>query len=196
MDDIATTDRKIHFTYSQTPDKESLCQGDILDKTEELMAVLGDVHPYFLKDQYRYFIVLTQSCDLVRRDGKTCKSPYITLAAIRSLDDFLANYFIRNHLANDVNGFLLMESKWRVKASQFIERLFNNTESDYFFLAKEELLDFPDSMVASLKVSIALKSELHYNCCLAAKRIELTPEFQAKLGWLVGNIYSRVGTID
>ena len=28
------------------------------------------------------------------------------------------------------------------------------------------------------------------------KKIELTDEFKAKLGWLVGNMYSRVGTAD
>lgn len=51
-------------------------------------------------------------------------------------------------------------------------------------------------MVAYLKVSIALKSDEHYDKCLSAKKIELTDEFKAKLGWLVGNMYSRVGTAD
>ena len=196
MDGMGSVDRKMHFTYSSNPDRTTLCQGDILEKTEELTAVLRDVHPYFLNAQYKYFIILTQSCDLVRRDGKSCKSPYITLAAVRSPDSFLSNHFLNNHFATDVNGFLLMESKEKNRAYQFVERLFNNTEPDYFFLFREDMLDFPESMVASLKVSIALKSDLHYDSCLAAKKIELAPEFQAKLGWLVGNIYSRVGTID
>ena len=196
MDRSGEVNHKIHFTYTNNPDMASLCQGDILEKTSSLLEVLGDVHPYFLNPQYRYFIVLTQSCDLVRRNGKQCKSPYITLSAVRSLDAFLKYYFINNRLASEVNGLLLMDSKNKTRAYQFIERLFNNTEADYFFLAKEEMLNFPESMVASLKVSIALKSDKHYDCCLAAKRIELAPEFQAKLGWLVGNIYSRVGTPD
>ncbi len=196
MDGIGETDHKIHFTYVKKPDFSSLCQGDILEKTADLSAVLHAVHPYFINEQYKYFIVLTQSCDLVRRSGKLCKSPYITLAAVRSLDSFLSNYFTNNRFAVNVNDFLLMESKDKNRAYQFIERLYNNTEPDYFFLFREEMLDFPESMVASLKVSIALKSDLHYDCCLSAKKIELAPEFQAKLGWLVGNIYSRVGTVD
>ena len=61
---------------------------------------------------------------------------------------------------------------------------------------KEDALEFPESMVAYLKVSIALKSNEHYDKCLNAKKIELTDEFKAKLGWLVGNMYSRVGTAD
>ncbi len=51
-------------------------------------------------------------------------------------------------------------------------------------------------MVVYLKVSIALKSGEHYDECLKAKKIELADEFKAKLGWLVGNMYSRVGTTD
>lgn len=89
-----------------------------------------------------------------------------------------------------------MESKKQRSAFDFLERIYNNTESDYFFLYKEDSLDFPESMIASLKVSIALKSQFHYDVCLNAKLLELSDEFKAKLGWLVGNIYSRVGTTD
>ena len=48
MDGMGSVDRKMHFTYSSNPDRTTLCQGDILEKTEELTAVLRDVHPYFL----------------------------------------------------------------------------------------------------------------------------------------------------
>lgn len=186
----------IHFTYKDSPDMASLCQGDLLKVTDELRTVLKDVHPYFLNPQYRYFMVLTQSCDLVRRNAGKCKTAYITLAAVRSFDDAFENRLVEDGYAERVNGYLLMNSKQRERAFQLLERLYNNTEPDYFFLYKEDALDFPESMVASLKVSIALKSELHYSQCLAAKSLELSDEFKAKLGWLVGNIYSRVGTTD
>lgn len=188
--------KEVHFTYKRNADMETLCQGDILSITNELRMILKDVHPYFLNEQYKYFMVLTQSCDLVRRDGKSCKTPYITLAAIRSYNDFLERTLVAGRYAEKVDDFLLMDSKNKERAYQLVERLYNNTESDYFFLYKEDTLDFPDSMVASLKVSIALKSEIHYEDCLAAKKMELSDEFKAKLGWLVGNIYSRVGTTD
>lgn len=66
--------------------------------------------------------------------------------------------------------------------TQLVERVYNNTEPDFFFLYKEDALNFPKSMVVYLKVSIALKSELHYDACLNAKRLELSDEFKAKLG--------------
>lgn len=186
----------VHFTYKSTPDMTSLCQGDLLKTTDELKQVLKEVHPYFLNTQYKYFIVLTQSCDLVRRYGNLCKTPYITLAAVRDFDDFLENQLIRNKYAEKFNNLLLMDDKSELRAEQFVERLYNNTEPDYFFLYKDDSLSLQNSLVASLKVSIALKSELHYQKCLDAKMVELSDEFKAKLGWLVGNIYSRVGTTD
>lgn len=186
----------IHFTYKMDMDKESLCQGDILEITDELREVLRDVHPYFLNEQYRYFMVLSQSCDLVRRDGKSCKTPYITLAAVRSYSSFLEKMLVGGKLVEENAGFLLMDEKKKERAYQLIERVYNNTEPEYFFLYKEEALGFPESMVSYLKVSIALKSKDHYTKCLAAKKLELVDEFKAKLGWLVGNMYSRVGTAD
>ena len=50
--------------------------------------VFGDTEVFPLyqrKPDYRYFIVLTQSCDLVRRNGGRCTSPHVTIAAVRPL---------------------------------------------------------------------------------------------------------------
>lgn len=125
-----------------------------------------------------------------------CKTPYITLAAVRDYSDFLERTLVSNKMAENYNGILLVDEKAKVRVTQLIERIYNNTESDYFFLYKEDALDFPKSMVVYLKVSIALKSKMHYEECLKAKKLELSDEFKAKLGWLVGNMYSRVGTTD
>ena len=73
----------IHFTYRQ-PDQSSLKQGDVLKKTPTLLTVIKGIHPPYALDDYLFFQVLTQTCDLFRRDG-TCKARYITIAAVRSL---------------------------------------------------------------------------------------------------------------
>jgi len=79
---------------------------------------------------------------------------------------------------------------------QFIERLLNNNEPGLFYLHRELQTGLKEPRVALLRVSAALKSELHYKVCLSARIAQLRPQFQSKLGWLVGNIYSRVGTED
>ena len=91
---------------------------------------------------------------------------------------------------------MLLDEKNKTAVNQLLERVYNNNEPEHFFLAEDASVGFFNPMVAYLKVSIALKSELHYQTCLNAKILELTDEFKAKLGWLVGQMYSRVGTPD
>lgn len=126
----------VHFTYSKTPNKDSLCQGDVLEITPALREVLEEVHPYFTKEQYRYYMVLTQSCDLVRREGNRCKSAYITLAVVRSFDDFFRKTLVSNKYVEQINDLILLDDKNENKVFQLIERVYNNTEPDYFFYLK------------------------------------------------------------
>lgn len=182
-----------HFTYKNEIHRDQLCQGDLLQVTDGIKEIFRICHPYFLRDEYRYFIVLTQTCDLVLR-GSCCKSKYITIAAVRSFHDYLIrateNYTKRK------GDLILLEENKQASVQQLLERVLNNNESEHFYLSEDASFDFYEPMVACLKVSIALKSELHYQTCLSAKVLELTDEFKAKLGWLVGQMYSRVGTPD
>ncbi|UCB56866.1 MAG: hypothetical protein JSV30_06645 [Candidatus Omnitrophota bacterium] len=183
-----------HFTYKRPTTQ--LSQGDILAKTEDIKRVLEKVHPHYLKEDYLYFIVLTQSCDLVRRKGDRCIAQYITLAAIRPLELLIARQ-IRKYQKDiiEIKGKFVARSKQNL-LNNFITRLLNNNEPDYFYLHEDATMGFPESCVAFLRLSIALKASLHYENCLKAKKLELDDNFKAKLGWLVGNIYSRVGTDD
>jgi hypothetical protein len=62
-------------------------------------------------------------------------------------------------------------------------------------LHDDNLLELHEPCCAFLRLSIAIRSE-HYEKCLKAKFLELTEEFRAKLGWAVGNLFSRIGTRD
>jgi hypothetical protein len=183
-----------HFTYCD-PDRSLLRQGDILRKSEGISTILEKVHPYFIKDDCKYFMVLTQSCDLERRDGKPCKAPYITIAAVKPLDLLIKNEIARHQTDLDkICGICNGDKRHRLY--QFLERLLNNNEPDYFYLHDDAASGFNDKMVAFLRLSIAIKSDLYYEAYLHSKIIELTLEFKAKLGWLVGQMYSRVATPD
>ena len=46
-----------------------------------------------------------------------------------------------------------------------------------------------------LRVSIALRRQ-HYETICQARRLSLIDSYSAKLGWLVGNLYSRIATKD
>ena len=75
-----------------------------------------------------------------------------------------------------------------------MERIFNNNEPEYFDLEPEAAFELSEPSCAFLRLSIALRAQEHYDTLLNARRLSLTDVFQAKLGWLIGSMYSRVGT--
>jgi len=183
-----------HWTYSQ-PDKEVLFQGDILSRSERLRKLLEEVHPYFAKEQkYQHFMLLTQSCDLVRRGGGQCKAPYLTVAAIREVTDVLVAKEILNVTRGEAIGRVVSASSAE-RVREFLRRLVNNNDPNYFFLRADASQGLGANYCACLRVTVPLRIE-HYDMLLEAKIGQLREVFQAKLGWLVGNNYSRVGTPD
>lgn len=183
----------MHFTYLATPDREHLHQGDVIRRTPEVVEILREVHPHYVRPEYRHFAVLTQSCDLVRRDGAGCKSRYITVAAVRSFSLALSRFI--QSLQHDPleKHFGFLESGRKSKVEQFVQRLLNNNESEYFYLHRSG--DLAEDSCVFLRLSVALKSQ-HYQSLLDAKLLQLTEPFEHKLGYLVSSVYGRVGTVD
>ncbi len=187
----------MHFTY-KVHDKEShLQQGDLLDISGELKAVLEQYHQYYASNKdYKFLIVLTQSCDLVRRQNKPCNSKYISLAAVKPAVMALDKEFAHLWQSDVEYSLQVFDKENKNRIHRFVERLLNNNQPEYFYLEPDAGLGFASPMVAFLKLSVALRAEEHYKTCVTSRFGQLRPEFQAKLGWLVGNSYSRVGTPD
>ncbi len=188
----------MHFTYNKTPDITTLKQGDILEKTEELNKLLEEYHSHYTKPEYTHFQILTQTCDLVRRDSQNkCAARYITLAAIRNLDTVIQRAISDNVKRTiEIDGDLYCSQKHREKLAQYLSKIFNNNSKEYFFLRSSPAETLLEDSCTFLYLSIAIKADEHYGLCLKAKRLELKENFRAKLGWTVGNLYSRVGTED
>ncbi len=172
-------------------------QGDVLQRTPALDDLLRAVHPHFFQHPKNlFFMVLTQSCDLVPRGlGSSCKAPYITIAPVRSVDLVVERQVAQLNAADVKSAIPVVGNKAKNRLYEFMNRLLNNNEPGFFFLDAEGTKLGNDG-VAFLNLSIAIKSDLHLQTCVDAKILQLTDTFQAKLGWLVGQLYSRVGTQD
>ena len=188
----------MHFTYNENTDKSSLKQGDILEKTDELNTLLGKYHSHYTKVEYTHFQVLTQTCDLVKRGtSDKCSARYITLAAIRNIDTVIQRAISDNVKSIlEIDGVLYSSQKHRERLAQYLSTIFNNNSKEYFFLKASPPETLLEDSCTFLHLSIAIKADEHYDLCLRAKRLELEGNFRAKLGWMVGNLYSRVGTED
>lgn len=181
-----------HWTYDALRDDPSLAQGDIIEPTDELRSVFQQVHEHFQDEKYVAFIVLTQSCDLVRRPE--CSAQHITLGVVRELSS-VAEDFLKVACPTGFPG--VYNASQKLDAKKLFSRLLNQNEQSIglFYLHPDADVGIAVPSVAILRVSIALRST-HYPILVSSRRGRLKPEFQAKLGWLLGNLFSRIGTTD
>ena len=183
------------FATSEETDKTGLFQGDLLVRNDALKQSLGNAHTYYAEaPDYTHFLVLTQSCDLVRRGGKKPKSRYITLAAARPVSLVVDRFLERCRFAIEFPVSVCEKAK-ELQARQLLERLIHNTEDGFFFLKRDAHLELVEDLCVFLTLSVAIRVE-HYDACLSAKIAQMDNIFAAKVGWLTGNLYSRIGTPD
>lgn len=183
-----------HWTYAAdlTPDLE---QGDILLPNPGLKAALSQAHPWFTNPKYIGFMVISQTCDLVRRDGGRCKTPFVEIAAIRSFQGYLRRLMHKQFQSVAGDCFPASDDG---RALDLMDRIINQNESanGIFYLHPEERVQISEHAIVLLRVTVALKAELHYETLLSARTGRLEREFADKMGWLCGNLYARVGVRD
>lgn len=182
-----------HWTYAPFDHFDEIEQGDILRPTEGLKGVFAEVHPHFNNEKYLGFMIATQSCDLVRRNGSS-KASYISLAVIRPLAQVIRK--VLSHVITPVGEGVFKNGDKR-EAKRLVSRLLNQNEQGLglFFLYPDADAGIGEAAVAFLRVTVALRAD-HYEALREARCGRLTPEFRAKLGWLIGNLYVRPATED
>lgn len=194
MDGAATFD--FIFETGEQFSRAKLQQGDLLKRTDRLAEAINQAHSYYADaPDYSHFLVLTQTCDLVRRKGGRCNSRYITICAVRPLSLFVARQFESYTQPLDGCPVPIGDRANKVLAQQFLGRIVNNTVDGMFFIPKGTAPTVDEHLCAFLPLSIALQVG-HYDTCLTAKVAQVKEIFAAKIGWLAGNQYSRVATPD
>lgn len=172
---------------------EELAQGDVIRRTDEVNECIEGTH---LLDEdasdCTHLVVITQSCDLVKR---RLKADHITLAAAKPFSVAMESYFKQNAKSIDGSDFSYYPTKMQNQAFQLVERHLNNTEKDFFFLPASGRHGISKDLAVYLRLTIAIESK-NYETLADAKIAELEDVFRAKLGWLVGDMYSRVATPD
>jgi hypothetical protein len=184
------------FEPSEDIDREQLLQGDLLQRTSALADAISQAHSYYATaEDYSHFLVLTQSCDLVRRKGGACKSRYITICAVRPLS-LAVNRQLQRY-TNPLKGCPIPVGNVEnsVLARQYLERVLNNTVDGIFFIPRGAAETVDDHLCAFLPLSVALRVD-HYDICLSAKVGQAKEIFAAKVGSLASELYARIATPD
>ena len=183
-----------HWTYTTFNHEDGLYQGDIVAR-EPLLEVLNDVHEHFCDPKYLAFIVLTQTCDLVVRKKFACKAKHICLAVIRPLSALMPG--LLEEMCNSPRAGVFSKDR-REEAEQFMHRVLNQNEQSHgwVYLHPDGDVGIGEPAVAMLRISISLRAKEHYEVIRKARCGRLDTEYRNKLGWLKGNLYSRIDTTD
>lgn len=183
-----------HWTYCEVNSEEDLAQGDIISRTDEMIEILNDVFPLFADEKYTAFVVLTQSCDLVRRSQQSCKAQYITLSVVREFEQFLPR-LMDEMCGCEVNGVYLLDKKSMLEET--IRRIVNQNDQSrgLFYLHEDGDAGIAAHSVAMLRITFSLRQS-HYEAIQNSRCGRIDPLFAGKLGWLTGNLFSRVATPD
>ncbi len=185
--------RPVHWTYRQEMPKV-LSQGDVLSVSkvkEEVGESFSAVHPNLFDAPF--LLLCTQSCDIANN-----KARVLSLAPCTPIEDWLFD-----HIAGPLNDspkrtmaeFGYASTKAREKAYEWLRRLINNDQPDLFFLFEDPAIGLQESVAADLrkKTYLALGDKDKLLTCRVAS---LNDEFRARLAWMLGEMYARVGTRD
>lgn len=186
------------FEFYKPAATKWLEQGDLIPRSAKVIDVtLREYHRYHVeKPENELFAVLTQSCDLVEHQGAgSCKARYIALAPARPLRLIIEREFESFLVSTPGELFRIGSTDTKERYTAFLAKLINNNDSRFFFLPAKPEAAIAEDMCVVLPLSLAIRAE-HYTECLEGRVAQIDDLFQAKLGWLLGQQYSRVGTPD
>lgn len=192
--DESSSPLKFIFKAPDATHFDALRQGDLLLRTTRVKEALAQAHQHYANHaEYTHFVVLTQSCDLAARDGGKFRASYITICAAKPLSAYLDKKFA--DVFAETSPIKIGRSPMLRGAEGILKKLISNTSDEVFFLDAFAAPSINEPLCAFLQLSIALRAE-HYDALVAAKQAEMTDIFAAKIGWMTGNLYSRVATPD
>jgi hypothetical protein len=184
-------DPKLRFYCS--PEGDNLRQGDILQLDPALKEVLS-LAPHL--ETSSHVVVITQCCDLVKERSKTdfVKADFIALAPTISLSMIVSIQLAKRQSPVARKQHVCASSK-KQELQKFLRDLLNNNNHSFLYLCPEANFEIFDDLCALLRQPLTLRATPeNYVKCLRSRVVSLDGLWRAKLGWQVGNIYSRVGT--
>ncbi|MGO9117531.1 MAG: hypothetical protein ACLQPD_07960 [Desulfomonilaceae bacterium] len=144
-------------------------------------------------------MILTSSCDLVLRpqENDLYEARFLTLVPVYPLDLVLEQHLDMEQSSIEKKA---KQSSKKLKGDliTFLRKLINNNLPEYFFLPQSTTKDinFPVNSCAVLRQAFSIRLDYKYFEFQSARVASLTDVFVAKLGFLIGELYSRVATED
>ncbi|MBS0351516.1 MAG: hypothetical protein JSR33_10100 [Proteobacteria bacterium] len=184
------------YIYGEGIQENSLLQGDVLKVQGQFSNFFKQFYPEvsFPDHEDQYVMVLTQSCDLVKSHKRKPKVSHINVCLIRTLRSLVRVLISEEIKPLSIAGNNILEREANDRLKDKLSKLLNNSDQKLnFFLPMQS--PFTEDMVAMIPLSFSFRIE-HYNLLAQNKVLVLKPEFQAKVGYIISELYGRVGTPD
>lgn len=183
------------YIYTNSINEVSLAQGDVLKLSGSFLEKFNKFYPELIRNHSdQYVMVLTQSCDLVRTKKRNPKIPHINICLLRSIESVLTRMIDAEVKPPSIKSKkLLTRDEMDQLKARFYKLVNNNDQKMHFFLPKQD--PFEQDMIAILHMSFPFRVA-HYDELLSNRVLSLKPEFQAKLGHIISQLYGRIATED
>ena len=184
------------YIYEDRSTEPSLLQGDILKVDGKFREYFDEFYPAIKPSdgKIQYVMILTQSCDLVKAEKRKPKLSHINVCLVRRLDSLIKRLISDDIKPLEVGDKKILARDALDQLKDKLSKLLNNTDQKtHFFLPKQS--PFKDDMVAILPLSFSFRTD-HYDLLIENRVLGIKPEFQAKVGHIIGQLYSRIGTPD
>ncbi|MEW6347827.1 MAG: hypothetical protein AB1646_02085 [Thermodesulfobacteriota bacterium] len=185
----------LHWTYREPKLQDDLRQGDVVPIKAALRDLLVDRYAQEIPEEVSHVIVLTQSCDLVRRGSKGCKTSTILIAPVLPLERVIVDQIAGYQSAIEAYAGFCRQSV-RKDLRLFLARLLNNNVEDYFYLHPDADVGIVQPSCAYIRLCLGLDAAKYYEHLRQHRTVGLKEPFAHKLGWHMGYLYARVGTED
>lgn len=183
----------LHWTYVEYSAEDDLRQGDIIAPAGALGRALHETHGEWWDQRLVALLVLTQTCDLVLR-GEHCKARQIALAPVVELEPLIPQ-ILERVCGTGIQGIYKKEE--RTRAIETLRKIINQNDQagGLFYLHPDLDSGITTSSVARIRAAVTVPRRWYLDL-IKGRQGRLEGAFENKLGWLTGNLYSRVGTPD
>ena len=184
------------YVYEDRSSESSLLQGDILKIDGQFRQYFDEFYPAIQPSdgKIQYVMILTQSCDLVRTKKRKPKLSHVNVCLVRRLSSVIKRLINEEIKPTEIGNTKVLSRDALDQLKDKLSKLLNNSDQKtHFFLPKQT--PFEEDMVAVLPLSFSFRAD-HYDLLLENRVLGIKPEFQAKVGHIIAQLYSRIATPD
>lgn len=168
--------------------RELLYQGDIIHLKDDLKT--NFLSNFNLGFDPEYLMIVSQTCDLVRRSNRPPKIRHVNVALVRPFKNFLKYAVQELNVTEIENTKVINDSSLNVLKTKLFDLINNCNSKSHFFLPRKS--PFKEHMIVVFNTTYPLRFEEQYELLLKNRVLSLKNEYKAKIGDVYATLFDRI----